>query len=277
MLKHVVAGLAWLASNLAAAAVECEPGSSIWTSRGDSTVAVYFPEGLSIGRKSLVFEGWTGSRITWRIVANTGCSNGVVFCFVTVPTTKGDGHEIEAPITEVTEGKRWEYLVFGHLAQATYRFQNYDVEYPELAAQWFISKPEGHEDRAIYLPSFYKFTGCQRGDELLAGQPSAEDLRAPLASVNGKPFASARSTLIDAGWRPRVPSDNLSNPDNRCTGRPEICSAYDETEYCAGTGLGTCSFVYVHGNAVLRVTTVGEALPDLGISGWRVSLAGMAE
>ena len=154
-----------IAAGVADAAAGCEPGKEIWAGDvedGVRTIA-YSPGELSSTMK-LVFEGWRGATILWRVTGEQACSNGVVFCFASIPM---QGRKpIEAPIEEIREDDSPRYLVLAQLRQATFRAQAYDEA--KLSAQWFAPEPVG-DGSMIVLPSVYRFLGCQKGDELEAG------------------------------------------------------------------------------------------------------------
>ena len=249
----------------------CEPEKSVWAFDGDDlrTVA-YFPNGISMAGVPLVFEGWKGGAIQWRVTGWAGCTNGVMFCSAHVQLT--DKSEIEAPITEVVEGEDWRYVVFGHLFQSSFRDQEYSAEQAELVADRFVPKPADWEKSLIVLPSYYRLVGCQKGDELLAGL-AAGDGRAQSQSdaamhlAKGMSYAEARDLLIGGGWKPA----NSFEIVDHCPGGPEICKAYPEAEECTDTGAGSCSFRLVGENDHwLKVTAIGKRAGEFSLDKWRV-------
>lgn len=84
------------------------------------------------------------------------------------------------------------------------------------------------------------------------------------------PYETARLSLFIRGWRAAPEGSNTA--DQRCFGRPEICAAYPETNQCSGTGVGACQFLFSNEDRkVLAVTTEGESLDGLSVSGWKLS------
>lgn len=156
-------------SVLSASAVECEPGNEIWAHEKDGlTTVVYEPDPPSPSGR-VVFEGWKGDQIQWRVVGTSACSNGVVVCGLSVPLSNGE--EVHAPITEVYDGDKPAFMVFADLMQTTFRAQTYDPSLPEIVAEWFVPKPARDGDQwPVVLPSYYKLIGCQTGDELQGGR-----------------------------------------------------------------------------------------------------------
>ncbi|MEC5383714.1 hypothetical protein VSX64_23480 [Aurantimonas sp. C2-6-R+9] len=87
----------------------------------------------------------------------------------------------------------------------------------------------------------------------------------PVPLRDGDPYSSARRALGAAGWTP-------ARGGQDCGGREDVCTAYQETEACSGTGLGFCSFVFTDGSGItLRVVTTGEDVRDLIIWNWIVN------
>lgn len=149
----------------------CLPGNEIWANDSDDGVrtVVYLISARSSSSPKLIFEGWRGREILWRISGSQPCSNGVVICTAMVPLTKGD--DLEAPVDVIYEGGEPRYIVFAQLRQVSFRVQVYSVAEPELDAEWFHPKPSSstEDGPTIVLPSYYRFIGCQKGDELEAG------------------------------------------------------------------------------------------------------------
>jgi hypothetical protein len=143
----------------------CPPGKEIWAgSSGASKVVAYYPGGSS-STSDIVFEGWKGSQIGWRVRGTVECGNGIVICGLSIPTV--DGRFIEAADAEEIGSSSNRYLVFASLQQITAREQIYGASPTEIAAEWFVNKPS--EPPVIVLPSKYRMIGCQKGDELDAG------------------------------------------------------------------------------------------------------------
>lgn len=81
--------------------------------------------------------------------------------------------------------------------------------------------------------------------------------------IVGSSFASARASLLRAGWRPR--QTQLPRGDGhleRSTGSAAqfYMAGYREVEVCAGTGSNPCVFNYLRDGHCLRVFTTGETL-----------------
>lgn len=69
----------------------------------------------------------------------------------------------------------------------------------------------------------------------------------------GESYASVRTKMIKAGWKPfhSEDADTCSAGDSRCTGRPEMQS-------CSGTGLANCRFLWKKDGKMTAICTVGE-------------------
>lgn len=69
-------------------------------------------------------------------------------------------------------------------------------------------------------------------------------------------YESVRTKLLRAGWKPihALDADECPDWDVRCKGRPEMFS-------CAGTGLGSCLFLWEKDGDVKGICTVGEDRP----------------
>lgn len=145
-------------------AAACEDNREIWLGDADDIkVAAYYPSEIS-STSELVFEGWRADQIEWRINATEECSNGIVICELNIPVKDGAG--IEAPAGERVGSGHNRRLVFASLSQLIARAQI--VEERKIAAHWFIDarlkRPE------IAIPNEFSIVGCQKGDELNAGQ-----------------------------------------------------------------------------------------------------------
>jgi hypothetical protein len=79
-------------------------------------------------------------------------------------------------------------------------------------------------------------------------------------------YAKARKKLSIAGWQPFQTihhNEGDTNPGIAYGNGPLFWNrGYREIEFCSGTGLASCSFLFrdVYGNR-LRVTTAGEEIP----------------
>ncbi|RWA97448.1 hypothetical protein [Mesorhizobium sp.] len=144
------------------AQADCPSGKEIWAGDSDGkNVVAYYPDGIS-STSDIVFEGWEGKKIGWRVRATVECSNGIVICGLSIPTV--DGRFIEAADAEEVGSGEKRFLVFASLQQTTAREQMFGIE---IAAQWFGKKPT--DAPAIVLPSQFGLVGCQKGDEMEAG------------------------------------------------------------------------------------------------------------
>jgi hypothetical protein len=94
----------------------------------------------------------------------------------------------------------------------------------------------------------------------------------------GTNYSTARRQLLSKGYIP------VGFPKKRClenvSGRNRICEVYQETDFCAGTGMANCRFVFQSDRGTfLVVTTAGEEqdIPgreigrDLGVKSARVA------
>ena len=72
----------------------------------------------------------------------------------------------------------------------------------------------------------------------------------------GTPYTVARQELLRQGWEPySSPERGACDPgDERCAGRPEM-------ESCAGTGVGSCIFLWRRNGILAVVGTMGEVRP----------------
>ena len=90
-------------------------------------------------------------------------------------------------------------------------------------------------------------------------QKAITDRAADIPDQKGEPYATARLALISVGWR--------ASPAERDCGwewREDVCSAYQETESCSGTGMGFCAFRFTNANGeTMRVVTTGESVQEL--------------
>jgi hypothetical protein len=82
-----------------------------------------------------------------------------------------------------------------------------------------------------------------------------EDL---LLSMNGHPYAEARSRLFSMGYRP-FHAKNRDTPDEVCPGFSS-CSAIPEIVYCSGTGLAFCESAFFNrrNGRYIKVVSYGE-------------------
>lgn len=78
----------------------------------------------------------------------------------------------------------------------------------------------------------------------------------------GMPYAAARAELLKRGWTPV----NAKAPDCE-PGREEVCATYPETQSCAGTGLGLCTFDFRSpSGSLIEIVTHGGNVKHLTIS-----------
>ena len=69
----------------------------------------------------------------------------------------------------------------------------------------------------------------------------------------GALYSQARAQLTSQGYRP------VRGDGSGCSfGREDVCRAYPEAEACAGTGVGSCLFLWKRGRQVVEVMTIGE-------------------
>jgi hypothetical protein len=92
---------------------------------------------------------------------------------------------------------------------------------------------------------------------VMADARSVHDRKSYMHSLEEKPYARVRAALISAGYTP-VRFRHSSN-ENECSGR-QWCDIYRETDYCSGTGIALCRFVFYHraSRRYLAVMTYGE-------------------
>ena len=90
---------------------------------------------------------------------------------------------------------------------------------------------------------------------LIAVPAFAADIPAKI----GQPYSKAREALISAGWK--APA---AERDCGAEWRENVCTTYQETESCSGTGMGFCAFRFVDADGkAIRVVTTGETVETL--------------
>lgn len=101
---------------------------------------------------------------------------------------------------------------------------------------------------------------------LLAQSRCIPSRHAKLPLILNLSYHKARPKLLAAGWQPFETihyNEARTNP-NTSYGNGQIFwkKGYWEVEFCSGTGLGACGFLFedAYGNK-LRVTTAGEEYP----------------
>ena len=67
-------------------------------------------------------------------------------------------------------------------------------------------------------------------------------------------YPDARASLLKLGWQP-VPVPAASK---RCDQHQNICEAYPEAESCEPIGVVTCSMLWMHGEEIIRVSTISD-------------------
>ena len=89
------------------------------------------------------------------------------------------------------------------------------------------------------------------------GRPSAQPA---FGQASGLPhfkkhesYANVRAKMFEAGWKPfhSRDADTCVRGDSRCQGRPEM-------QFCAGTGMANCKFLWKKGEDIAAICTVGE-------------------
>jgi hypothetical protein len=89
---------------------------------------------------------------------------------------------------------------------------------------------------------------------------------AKLPVITEQTYAIARKKLLAAGWQPvqSISYNEANKNPNTAYGNGNIFwkRGYREIEFCSGTGVAACGFLFkdVYGNR-LRVTTAGEEIP----------------
>lgn len=131
----------------------------------------------------------------------------------------------------------------------------------------FVFGPiQEQEMRAVYL--FLTIATLWACTASAGDKPCYPTKSAKLPVITGMTYHRARQTLLLAGWQPRrtkAYTGTDQDPDiSHGNGKLFWNRGYIEVEACAGTGVGTCSFLFedVYGNR-LRVITEGEELPKL--------------
>lgn len=80
--------------------------------------------------------------------------------------------------------------------------------------------------------------------------------------AKGTPYKTARATLLARGWSPVKPATADCEP-----GREDVCASYPETQSCAGTGLGICTFDFRSpSGALIEIVTHGGKVRQLTVS-----------
>jgi hypothetical protein len=78
----------------------------------------------------------------------------------------------------------------------------------------------------------------------------------------GTPYATARAELLRRGWSPVKASAPDCEP-----GREDVCAAYPETQSCAGTGYGLCTFDFRSPSGpLIEIVTHGGSVGQLTVS-----------
>ncbi len=78
----------------------------------------------------------------------------------------------------------------------------------------------------------------------------------------GTPYATARAELLKRGWSPI----KAARPDCE-PGREDVCAAYPETQSCAGTGYGLCTFDFRSPSGTLiEIVTHGGTVGTLSVA-----------
>jgi len=105
------------------------------------------------------------------------------------------------------------------------------------------------------------------GTGLVSGQkPCVPKKHAKLPLIVNLTYHRARPKLLAAGWQPyqTIHHNKADTDPNTSDGNGRIYwkKGYWEVEFCAGTGLAPCGFLFedAYGNR-LRVTTAGEEFP----------------
>lgn len=158
MLKFVFA-LLFMVSSPAFAAPNCADDKAIWSKKTDEGKVIFYFSGTGLPATPVRFELWKNADMIWRINADISCSNGVVFCGLSVPLESGE--TIDAGFTTIyEEAKHAKYVIFDHLKQTTFRTQVYGTD-PGVIKLEAASKIN-QEDNPITLPSVFKFAACQK-------------------------------------------------------------------------------------------------------------------
>jgi hypothetical protein len=115
------------------------------------------------------------------------------------------------------------------------------------------------------------------GTAVAQSKPCQPGRHARVPAIAELTYRAARKKLLAAGWQPlptRSVSTGKSNPDISFGNGPLFWRrGYFELEFCSGTGVAACSFLFtdVYGNR-LRVETAGEEVPkrySAKVSGFR--------
>ncbi|WP_342111748.1 hypothetical protein [Methylobacterium sp. SI9] len=79
---------------------------------------------------------------------------------------------------------------------------------------------------------------------------------APVPRIaKGTLYETVRADLSALGWRP---SPAAAEQSGCSIGREDVCKRYPEAEFCSGTGMGACGFLWSKNNTLIQVRTVGE-------------------
>lgn len=255
----------------ASAAMAACPQGEIWSSKGDPkanhpTVVVY-PFGPQSTSSTMVFEGWVGDVLQYRVIGQVACSNGIVVCGVDIPLSDGETVSAEEILIENDQGEP-EYLVYATLSDATYRLQTRSETPPEIVATWYVPQTTGTDREMIVLPTYYRFRGCAKGNEIEAGarEPSAVPRADSLAALEGlkagSSYVAARVALFHAGWRPETKT--VEPASAKCPTDASYCTATPEIVACDSSNACTVKLANAWGDTA---TFKLDGPPNLGTLG----------
>src|SRR3954465_12778164 len=80
----------------------------------------------------------------------------------------------------------------------------------------------------------------------------ASSLERPPSFPKSTLYEEARRSLTALGWQPASGMKGCS------IGREDVCDTFPETDYCSGTGLARCSFLWRKDGSLIEAGTVGE-------------------
>ena len=116
--------------------------------------------------------------------------------------------------------------------------------------------------------------GLLAGITLAQDKPCQPRRHARIPAIKGLDYYKARKRLFAAGWKPLQTKSSIGPGITTGNGPLFWDRGYREIEYCSGTGMGYCGFLFKdgYGNR-LRVTTEGEERPReklrAGVVGYR--------
>lgn len=157
MLKTGLAFSLMMAVSVPALSQNCEKGR-VYVAHDDPDGVYQLVTGEGVASFPVTISRLVNGKALWSVKGDFGCSNGVVVCFLSVPTNEEKDVSVPAEFLRAEKGDQ--YLIFAHLQQTIFNRYRWGETF-SLKAVWHGPKPLDEEAQMTVIPSIFRYKGCK--------------------------------------------------------------------------------------------------------------------